>query len=96
MPEKITGDGPASFVLPYPQLAELEKRRILQSHLCFYLTVTRQAAVLPLLLFAVMVAVPKAFAVTLPAVSPVAMDTLLLIQVSVLFFASAGITVAVS
>ena len=57
-------------------------------------TVTEQLAVLPLLLFAVMVAVPKPTALTTP-LETVATEVLLELQVRVLLVALLGETVAV-
>ena len=61
----------------------------------FFLTVTVQVAVLSPAL-AVIVAVPSATAVTLPFASTVATDVLLELQVTVLFVALSGFTVAAS
>ena len=58
-------------------------------------TVTLQVAVFPLFDFAVMVAVPAPFAVTFPPLT-VATELLLVLQVTDLFVALEGDTVAVS
>ena len=60
-----------------------------------FFTVTVHFAVTPLLLFAVIVAVPLEIPFTLPALT-VATPVLELVQVMVLFAAFEGVTVAVS
>ena len=58
-------------------------------------TVTLQVAVFPLLVVAVMTALPAATATTLPSLSTVATLSALELQVTVLFVALEGVTVAV-
>ena len=57
------------------------------------LTVTLQVAVFPFTVFAVITAVPTAFAVTLPVLLTAATLLLLVYHLQVLFFASLGKTV---
>ena len=57
------------------------------------LTVTLQVAVFPFTVFAVITAVPTAFAVTLPVLLTAATLPLLVYHLQVLFFASFGKTV---
>ena len=56
-------------------------------------TVTLQVAVFPFTVFAVITAVPTAFAVTLPVLPTVATLPLLVYHVQILLFASDGKTV---